>query len=59
MRFLIHAKPNLKMPQFKVDEPLSIYLHNDPLLKNMNQSFCCGLIGKAGSGKTSLMVKQA
>ena len=22
----------------------------------MNKSFCCGLIGKAGSGKTSLMV---
>jgi ABC-type dipeptide/oligopeptide/nickel transport system ATPase component len=56
MRLLTHTKPNLKMPQFKVDEPLSIHLNEDPLLKNMNKSFCCGLIGKAGSGKTSLMV---
>ena len=43
------------MPEFKVDEPLSKHL-DDPLLSNMNKSFCCGLIGKAGSGKTSLMV---
>ena len=33
MRLLIHAKQNLKMPQFKVDEPLSIQSNNDPLLK--------------------------
>ena len=43
------------MPEFKVDEPLSKHL-DDPLLSNMNKSFCCGLVGKAGSGKTSLMV---
>ena len=55
MRLLIHNKPKLKMPEFKVDEPLSKHL-DDPLLSNMNKSFCCGLIGKAGSGKTSLMV---
>ena len=55
MRLLIHDKPKLKMPEFKVDEPLSKHL-DDPLLSNMNKSFCCGLIGKAGSGKTSLMV---
>ncbi len=56
MRLLIHNKPKLKMPEFKVDEPLSKHLDDDPLLTNMNKSFCCGLIGKAGSGKTSLMV---
>ena len=55
MRLLIHNKPKLKMPELKVDEPLSKHL-DDPLLSNMNKSFCCGLIGKAGSGKTSLMV---
>ena len=55
MRLLIHNKPKLKLPEFKVDEPLSKQL-DDPLLSNMNKSFCCGLIGKAGSGKTSLMV---
>ena len=56
MRLLIHNKPKLKMPEFKVDDPLSKHLDDDPLLTNMNKSFCCGLIGKAGSGKTSLMV---
>ena len=55
MRLLIHNKPKLKMPEFKVDEPLSKHL-DDPLLSNMNKSFCCGLVGKAGSGKTSLMI---
>ena len=56
MRLLIHNKPKLKMPEFKVDEPLSKHLDDDPLLTNMNKSFCCGLVGKAGSGKTSLMI---
>jgi len=44
------------MPQFKAAEPLSKHLDDDALLKYMNKSFCCGLIGKAESGKTSLMV---
>lgn len=55
MRLLIHDKPKLKFPEFKVDEPLSKHL-DDPLLSNMNKSFCCSLLGSAGSGKTSLMV---
>jgi len=56
MRLLKHNKPKLKMPEFKVDEPLSKHLDDDPLLSNMNKSFCCGLVGKAGSGKNSLMI---
>ena len=44
------------MPEFKVDEPLSKHLDDDPLLTNMNKSFCFMLVGKAGSGKTSLMI---
>ena len=55
MRLLIHNKPKLKMPEFKVDEQLSKH-QDDRLLSNMNISFCCGLIGKARSGKTSLMI---
>ena len=55
MRLLIHNKPKLKMPEFKVDEPLSKDI-NDPLLSNMNRSFRCGLVGKAGSRKTSLKI---
>ena len=56
MKVLKHIPPKLKMPEFQVDEPLSIHLNDDPLLKKLNRSFTCGLIGKAGSGKTSLMV---
>ena len=55
MRLLIQYKPKLKMPELKVHEPLSKHIH-DPLLSNMNKSFSYGLIGKAGSGKTSLMI---
>lgn len=55
MRLLIHNKPKLIRPEFKVDEPLSKHI-DDPLLFNMNKSFCSGLIGSAGSGKTTLMV---
>ena len=43
MRLLIHNKPKLKMPEFKVDEPLSKHL-DDPLLSNMNKSFSCGFL---------------
>ena len=56
MRLLIHNKPKFKMPEFKVDEPLLKHLDDDLLLSNMNKRFCYGLIGKAGSSKTSLMV---
>jgi len=56
MKLKHHSKPKLKLPQFKVDKPLSKHLDDDALLKYMNKSFCCGLIGNAGSGKTSLMV---
>lgn len=55
MKILKHIPPNLIMPEFIVDIPLSKHLNDDPLLSNMNKSFSCGLIGKAGSGKTSLM----
>lgn len=55
MKLIKNEKPKLKMPKFLCDEKLSPHLDDDPLLKHMNKSFICGLIGKAGSGKTSLM----
>lgn len=55
MKILRHIPPILKKPEFKVDNKLSKHLDDDPLLKNMNKSFVCGLIGKGGSGKTTLM----
>lgn len=45
----------LKLPTFQVDNPLSPHLDSVPLLSLMNKSFACAFLGKAGSGKTSLM----
>jgi ABC-type dipeptide/oligopeptide/nickel transport system ATPase component len=55
MKVLKHIPPSLKKPEFKVDEPLSKHLDDDALLKYMNKSFVCGMIGKGGSGKSTLM----
>jgi ABC-type dipeptide/oligopeptide/nickel transport system ATPase component len=55
MKILKHIPPALNKPEFKVDNKLSIHLDDDPLLKHLNRSFVCGLIGKGGSGKTTLM----
>ena len=54
MKMLKHVPPKLIMPEFLCDMQLSKKIDN-ALLQNMNKSFSCGLIGKAGSGKTSLM----
>ena len=45
----------LKLPEFEVDNPLSPHLDEIPLLAHLNKSFACSFIGRAGSGKTSLM----
>lgn len=46
---------SLKLPEFEVDNPLSPHLDEIPLLSYLNKSFACSFIGRAGSGKTSLM----
>ena len=50
-----HTAPKLKLPSFQVDYKLSKYLDDDPLLKYINKSSAISFIGRAGSGKTSLM----
>lgn len=45
----------LKLPEFEVDNKLSNHLDEIPLLSHLNKSFACSFIGRAGSGKTSLM----
>jgi hypothetical protein len=45
----------LKLPEFQVDNKLSPHLDEIPLLSHLNKSFACSFIGRAGSGKTSLM----
>jgi hypothetical protein len=58
MRLLQHNKPELKIPEFVVDEPLTKRpeVADDPLLKHLNKSFCWGLVSKAGGGKTSFLI---
>lgn len=55
MKIIKHKQPILNRIKFKCDEPLSKHLDDDPLLKHMNKSFCCGLISKAGGGKTTML----
>eukprot|EP01033_Poteriospumella_lacustris_P024720 gene24720-gene21369 len=56
MNIIKHNKPELKMPEFLCDVELTKHLNEDPLLKHMNKRFVCAMIGKAGSGKSSLML---
>ena len=55
MRIVKHEKPKLKLPKFKVDGILAEHLNKNALLALMNRHFTCGVLGRAGSGKTSLV----
>jgi GTPase SAR1 family protein len=56
MKLIHHPKPDLQLPTFLCDSKINPDLDCDALLTHLNRYFCCGLVGKAGSGKTSLMV---
>lgn len=56
MRIQRNNEVQLRMPTFEVDEPLATHLDDIPLLSYLNKSFACSFIGRAGSGKTSLML---
>jgi hypothetical protein len=57
MEIIKHDAPKLNMPHFKCDVPLSKHLNEDPILKYMNKTFASSaIIGKKGSGKTSLLI---
>lgn len=47
--------PNLKMPSFSVDDELSKKLNDFEITKLMNKSNFSLFLGRAGSGKTSLL----
>ncbi len=55
MKLKQNEKVILKLPEFEVDKPLSPHLDEIPLLSYLNKSFACSFIGRAGTGKTSLM----
>jgi DNA replication protein DnaC len=50
-----NKKPKLCMPSFNVDNELSSKLNKYEITKLMNKSNFTLFLGKAGSGKTSLM----
>jgi hypothetical protein len=56
VRITRNDEVQLRLPEFEVDEPLSPHLDEIPLLSYLNKSFACSFIGRAGSGKTSLML---
>eukprot|EP01038_Epipyxis_sp_PR26KG_P017697 gene17697-24651_t len=56
MNIIKHEPPKLNIPEFNCDVQLSKHLDDDPILRYLNKTFACGIIGKKGSGKTSLLV---
>jgi hypothetical protein len=55
MKIYKNKKPKLKLPTFTVDGELSKKLNDYEITKLMNKSNVSLFLGKAGSGKTSLM----
>jgi len=51
-----YKKPNLIKPEFTVDKPINTKLNNIEIFKLMNKSHFCLFLGKAGSGKSSLVI---
>jgi hypothetical protein len=51
-----NKKPNLKTPEFSVDGKLKNTLDEIEIFKLMNKSHFCCFLGKAGSGKSSLVI---
>ena len=51
-----NKKPILNAPYFTVDKPLNKKLDDIEIFKLMNKSHFCCYLGKAGSGKSSLVV---
>jgi hypothetical protein len=56
MNIIKNPKPKLKMPSFSVDTKLDKKLDDYEITKLMNKSNYSLFLGKAGSGKTSLLI---
>lgn len=50
-----HDTPKLNIPEILCDRPLHKKLNKIPLLSLMNKSFCAAVLGRPGSGKSSLV----
>jgi hypothetical protein len=54
---LLHTEaPKIRPPQFGVDGKLHEKLDDYELSSTINRSHCCACVGRAGSGKTSMMI---
>ena len=53
---IVNDKMDLKIPQFVCDGHLSPNLNNYPMLSHLNGFFFTAIIGRPGSGKTSMLV---
>ncbi len=51
-----NKKPKLQSPSFTVDGKINDKLDDIEIFKLMNQSHFCLFLGKAGSGKSSLVI---
>ena len=51
-----NKKINLNIPAFVYDRGVADHLDGYPMLKHLNGFYFTGLIGKPGSGKTSMLV---
>ena len=51
-----NSVPNLKLPKFNVDTELDNKLNDYDITKLMNKSNFTIFLGKAGSGKSSLLI---
>lgn len=56
MKIKYNNAPNLKRPKFDVDKPLDKKLDDFEITKLMNKSNFTLFLGKAGSGKSSLLI---
>lgn len=56
MKIIKNKKLNLKTPEFTCDGDLAPHLNKYDMLNHLNGFFFTGIIGRAGSGKTSFLV---
>ena len=54
IRIVHHEAPNLKTPAFQCDAKIHAKLDDFELSALLNRSHCCAMVGRAGSGKTSI-----
>ncbi len=56
LHLIEHDAPHVRLPVFNIDRPLNPRMPEEySLLQTLNKNFCCSVIGRPSSGKTSLV----